>query len=112
MHKNGFIHRNIRPEMIIFQSDNAVGDIKLVDMITVIEFQEIVESDPLYESVVVTTPHYKAPELIPKKKVYNEKCDVWSCGAMLYNMITGIPPFFESDPEQLEEKIKSGVLSC
>jgi serine/threonine protein kinase len=36
---------------------------------------------------------------------------VWSCGAILYNMITGIPPFFEADSESLEEKIKTGILS-
>jgi serine/threonine protein kinase len=36
MHKNGIIHRNIRPEMIIFQSENAMGDIKLFDFISAI----------------------------------------------------------------------------
>lgn len=49
MHKNGIIHRNIKPEMIIFQSENAVGDIKLVDFISAIETKDIVEDDKLYD---------------------------------------------------------------
>jgi serine/threonine protein kinase len=44
-------------------------------------------------------PLYRAPELFSKKKIIDYKNDVWSCGAILYNMITGIPPFFENDVE-------------
>ena len=37
------------------------------------------------------TPYYIAPEVIFKK--YDEKCDLWAVGVILYMMITGYPPF-------------------
>lgn len=43
LHKNGIVHRNLRPETIMFQSDGALSDIKLVDLISAINTKEIAE---------------------------------------------------------------------
>ena len=114
LHKNGFVHRNLRPETIIFESDGALSDIKLVDLISVAETQALRENpdDKDFEVFVRSDPYYRAPELLYAKKQCDVKADVWSCGAILYNMVTGIPPFFEKDNEATIEKIKTGVLSC
>ncbi len=37
------------------------------------------------------TPYYMAPEVI--KREYNEKCDLWACGVILYIIMCGYPPF-------------------
>jgi calcium-dependent protein kinase len=47
-----------------------------------------------------------APEVL--KENYDEKCDVWSAGVILYIMLCGYPPFNASKDELIFEKIKKG----
>lgn len=39
---------------------------------------------------------------------YGAKSDLWSVGVILYNMLTGIPPFYESTEYEIKNKIKIG----
>jgi calcium-dependent protein kinase len=112
MHKNGIVHRNLRPETILFESETCLSDIKLVDLISAIEYKNITEDDNPYDVLMNGSPFYRCPELLMYKKVYDAKCDVWSSGTILYNLVTGIPPFFEDNDEATKEKIKTGIFSC
>ena len=51
-----------------------------------------------------------APEVL-KGEVYNEKCDVWSCGVIMYVMLTGQPPFSGKNDSEIIERVKKGVYS-
>jgi serine/threonine protein kinase len=33
------------------------------------------------------TPHYGSPEILREEEIYNENCDVWSCGVLMYEII-------------------------
>ena len=53
------------------------------------------------------TPYYIAPEVVLQGG-YNEKCDLWSIGVILYIMLSGRPPFNSSSEEGIIEKVKVG----
>jgi calcium-dependent protein kinase len=50
-----------------------------------------------------------APEVIEGQ--YNEKCDVWSCGVILYILLCGYPPFYGRDANSIYNKILKGDFS-
>jgi serine/threonine protein kinase len=50
------------------------------------------------------TVEYIAPEIIKKEK-YGKACDWWSFGCVLYEMLTGLPPFYDKNRNQILNKI-------
>lgn len=58
----------------------------------------------------VGTPNYIAPEIVTEEK-YNEKCDLWSIGAILYVMLAGKPLFVGKSNKATLDKVTKGKIN-
>lgn len=78
------MHRDLKPENLLI--DGTDGSIKLID------FGISIKLEPGKSlSNRMGTPFYMAPEVIVGS--YDQKCDIWSCGVILYIFLSGKPPF-------------------
>ena len=85
LHDNGVVHRDLKPENIMLLSNQT--DLKLIDFGTVVQKPKRGKCLKRF----IGTSYYIAPEVIQEN--YNEKCDIWSCGVILYILLCGYPPF-------------------
>ena len=103
-HENGVIHRDLKPENILIESSEEKNkdffNIKVIDFGTC----EILKKKKLTEQI--GTSFYIAPEVL--KNGYNEKCDLWSCGVILYILLCGSPPFYGKNEKEIFRKILDG----
>ena len=98
-HKMKIIHRDLKPENILVnKNDNGFVQIKICDFGTSLMFNRGEIQDKIVGSI-----YYIAPEVLQKK--YNSKCDLWSCGVIMYILLTGVPPFGGNDNQTIIKKI-------
>ena len=102
-HNMYIIHRDLKPEniLIVKRQKNGFHPIKIIDFGTAKVFQK-----EKAEHVLIGSAYYIAPEVLSRN--YTELCDLWSCGVILYILLTGRPPFNGASEEEIMRKIKEG----
>ena len=91
-HQSGIIHRDLKPANVLINED---GLVKVVDF-GVAAAQHQGDTQLTKTGYVIGSPKYMAPEQILGKKV-DERADIYSLGVMLYEMMTGEPPYHRGD---------------
>ncbi|MET0988189.1 MAG: serine/threonine-protein kinase, partial [Steroidobacteraceae bacterium] len=91
-HKAGIVHRDLKPANILINNE---GLLKIVDF-GVAAAQKEGDTQLTKTGYVIGSPKYMAPEQILGKKV-DERADVYSLGVILYEMLTGVPPYSRGD---------------
>lgn len=103
LNSNQILHRNLYPSNILFNG----GILKICSFSFAKKVENIMDIPGVACSVGI--PLYEAPEIYFKKK-YSFKCDVWSLGLVLYQMLYGKLPWHAKGMGDLFEKIVNDAL--
>ena len=102
-HNMKIVHRDLKPEniLIVDRDKNNFPRIKICDFGTSKMFEK-----GAIQRKLVGSSYYIAPEVL--KKHYDEKCDLWSCGVILYILLSGRPPFGGENDKEIMERVAIG----
>ena len=108
LHEKKILHRDLKLENLMIseiEKDVVSGEeyfwIKIIDFGTA----KIFEKNKT-EKAVIGSSYYIAPEVLKQK--YNEKCDTWSVGVILYMTLVGVAPFDGKTDDDIIKRIKIG----
>ena len=96
------IHRDLKPDNILIVNRNKkynYPNIKVADF----GMSKIVEKNSI-QNKLAGTIYYTAPEVFSQK--YNEKCDIWSCGVIMYVLLSKRTPFTGEENDEIIKNIK------
>lgn len=97
------IHRDLKPENIFLHEGKVkIGDFGFA--------RGVQDTDEVMRMTLKCSPLYATPQLLMNEG-YSSKCDVWSMGCILFEMIFGFPPFNAFSIFSLVENIKAKVAN-
>ena len=100
-HRHGVVHRDIKPENILLHDGRAlVADFGIALAASKASGQRMTET-----GMSLGTPHYMSPEQAMGEREITARSDVYALGAMLYEMLTGDPPFTGSTAQAVVARV-------
>lgn len=103
-HKEGICHRDLKPENLLLSNKNDESPVKVIDFGLSNIFKDTKTGSEVKMTTKVGTAYYVSPEVLSGN--YDEKCDIWSSGVILYILLCGDPPFNGPNDNEIYRKIK------
>uniref|UniRef100_A0A7S2KPB5 Protein kinase domain-containing protein n=1 Tax=Zooxanthella nutricula TaxID=1333877 RepID=A0A7S2KPB5_9DINO len=103
LHEVEIVYRDLKPENLLLDCE---GHLKITDF--GLSKRGII--DNVSAKTVCGTPEYIAPEIV-ERRGHGRAVDWYAIGALTFEMLTGLPPFYHSDREIMVQRIRRGELS-
>lgn len=105
-HRRNIIHRDLKPDNIIILPPNEDRELELAKVVDfgLAKLRDMVVGNTLTRTgALIGTPYYMSPEQC-RGEMLDARADVYSLGAMLYEMLAGVPPFIADNLADLVAK--------
>jgi serine/threonine protein kinase len=100
-HARGVLHRDVKPENILLGGGRAlVADFGLARAIGAADYEKLTKT-----GMIVGTVFYMSPEQLREDKDLDQRADIYSLGCILFEMLTGTPPYTGSSIKEVVMKI-------
>eukprot|EP01121_Diplochlamys_sp_Union-15-3_P012737 TRINITY_DN385_c0_g1_i4.p1 TRINITY_DN385_c0_g1~~TRINITY_DN385_c0_g1_i4.p1 ORF type:complete len:236 (+),score=49.72 TRINITY_DN385_c0_g1_i4:71-709(+) len=104
LHSLGIVYRDLKPENILLDKDGHI-------VITDFGLSKVIPTEVKDgTSTFCGTPEYLAPEVL-RGLGHGHAVDWWSLGTLVYEMLTGLPPFYNKNVNVMYQKILSAQLT-
>ena len=106
-HKQGFIHRDVKPKNIMIASDSNRTKLADMGLARAVSDREAAEAEA---GKAYGTPYYISPEQIRGERDVDARADLYSLGCTMYHMVTGQVPFDGQNPSSVMHKHLKNAL--
>lgn len=103
LHERDIVFRDIKPENILIDLD---GHVRIADF----GLSKIIKEEEL-SNTICGSPEYLSPEMLQSGEGHDRRVDIYSLGVLLYEMLTGLPPFYDKDHQKMFVKIVKDDLN-
>ena len=97
LHARDIVFRDIKPENILVDTQ---GHIRIADFGLA---KQIRHGEKSYS--FCGSPEYLSPEMLQENMGHDRRLDIYSLGVLLYEMLTGLPPFYDEDSTKMFDKV-------
>ncbi|XP_015896537.2 calcium-dependent protein kinase 1 [Ziziphus jujuba] len=102
-HTMGVMHRDLKPENFLFLGTDDASPLKATDFGLSVFFKP---GDVFKD--LVGSAYYVAPEVL--RRNYGAEADIWSCGVILYILLSGVPPFWGENEQSIFDAVLHGHI--